>query len=417
MARTARNARLQTRTGRLKLPLDRKLWQQIGPGMSLGYRRGVNSATWYSRIVHDGKPVQQTIGSADDLVDANGADILTYFQAADAVRALADNSKTGLKPKQYTVADAVAAYLEWFKAHRKSLNATRNVFNLHVLPYFSNVPLSSLTTSQLNKWFEELPTRHARWRSSAGRSNIRTNTDPRARKATSNRVLSTFKAALNYAWRNEMVVSDDAWRRVKPFRNVDHPRIRYLSIDETRRLINTCDPDLRQIAQAALLTGCRYGEIAALRVEDFIIDARSIHIRDSKSGKPRNVPLNDEGITFFARACAVRHGNEFMFIHPDGSPWGNSHQIRPMREACERAGIVPAIGFHILRHTYASQLVMAGAPIEVVSVVLGHADTRVTIRHYAHLAPSYVADVVRNALPTLGMIGKDNVVPLGQRSG
>lgn len=40
-----------------------------------------------------------------------------------------------------------------------------------------------------------------------------------------------------------------------------------------------------------------------------------------------------------------------MFTRTDGTPWDKSHQTRPMREACERAGIVPAIGFHILRHT------------------------------------------------------------------
>jgi integrase len=417
MARTARNSQLQTRTSRLKLPLDQKLWQQIGPGMSLGYRRGARSATWYSRIVHDGRHVQQTIGSADDLVDANGVDVLTYFQAADAVRTLADNSKTGLMPKQFTVGDAVAAYLEWYKAHRKGLRNAQIVFNAHILPHFRKTLLASLTTKQISKWFEALPMRRARLRSSARISNIKEDIDLRARKATANRILSNLKAALNFAWRNEMVESDMAWRRVKPFRNVEQPRIRYLSIDETRRLVNACDPDLRQIAQAALLTGCRYGEIAALRVADFSIDARSIHIRDSKSGKPRNVPLNEDGITFFTRACAARHGNDFMFTRTDDSPWDKSHQTRPMREACERASIVPAIGFHILRHTYASQLVMAGAPIEVVSVVLGHSDTRVTIRHYAHLAPSYVADVVRNALPTLGMVDKDNVVSLGQRAG
>jgi integrase len=417
MARTARNHRLQTRISRLELPANRKLWQQIGPGMSLGYRRGARSATWYSRIVHDGAPVQQTIGSADDFVDADGIRVLSYFQAADSVRALATQSKAGLAQKEYTVGDAVTAYLEWYKVHRKSLRHTELVFNAHVLPYFRKAPLASLTTRQLNKWFEALPSRHAKLRSGTARSNIKTDADPRARKSTANRILSTFKAALNYAWRNEMVASDEAWRRVKPFRNVEQPRIRYLSIDETRRLVNACVPDLRQIVQAALLTGCRYGEIAALRVADFSIDARSIHIRDSKSGKPRNVPLNEDGITFFTRTCAARQGNEFMFTHADGSPWGKSHQTRPTREACERAGITPAIAFHILRHTYASQLVMAGAPIEVVSVVLGHSDTRITIRHYAHLAPSYVADVVRNPLPVLGMVERDNVVPLEQRVG
>ena len=60
-----------------------------------------------------------------------------------------------------------------------------------------------------------------------------------------------------------------------------------------------------------------------------------------------------------------------------------------MRHACERADIEPAITFHILRHTYASRLAMRGVPLNVIAKQLGHSDTRMTEKHYAHLAPSY----------------------------
>lgn len=62
------------------------------------------------------------------------------------------------------------------------------------------------------------------------------------------------------------------------------------------------------------------------------------------------------------------------------------------------ARIEPAVSFHILRHTYASVLAMRGVPLGVIAAQLGHADTRMTERHYAHLAPNYVADTVRAAL-------------------
>jgi integrase len=66
-----------------------------------------------------------------------------------------------------------------------------------------------------------------------------------------------------------------------------------------------------------------------------------------------------------------------------------------MREACAAAQIKPAARFNILRHTYASRLAMRGVPMAVIAAQLGHADLRITMRHYAHLAPSYVADTVR----------------------
>ena len=71
-----------------------------------------------------------------------------------------------------------------------------------------------------------------------------------------------------------------------------------------------------------------------------------------------------------------------------------------MLEACERAKIKPAVSFHVLRHTHGSTLAMRGVPMGVIAEQLGHADTRMTEKHYAHLAPSYVADTIRAHFPT-----------------
>jgi integrase len=65
-----------------------------------------------------------------------------------------------------------------------------------------------------------------------------------------------------------------------------------------------------------------------------------------------------------------------------------------MREACAHAGITPAVGFHVLRHTHGSLLAMRAVPMAVIARQLGHADTRMTEKHYAHLAPNYVADTI-----------------------
>jgi integrase len=90
----------------------------------------------------------------------------------------------------------------------------------------------------------------------------------------------------------------------------------------------------------------------------------------------------------------------------------HSHQLRPMLEACKRAKINPAISFHVLRHTHGSTLAMRGVPMGVIAEQLGHADTRMTEKHYAHLAPSYVADTIRANFPTLGIAGDPTVVPI-----
>jgi integrase len=92
-----------------------------------------------------------------------------------------------------------------------------------------------------------------------------------------------------------------------------------------------------------------------LEVVDFNGDAGTVAIRKSKTGKARHVVLTDEGMTFFRSITAGRAGADLMFHRADGRAWDSSNQGRPMREACARAGIVPSIGFHQLRHTWAAE--------------------------------------------------------------
>ena len=200
---------------------------------------------------------------------------------------------------------------------------------------------------------------------------------------------------------------------MKPFRAVETARVRYLSEAECVRLVNACEPAFRNLVRGALLTGCRYSELTAMHVADFNADAGVVTVRESKAGKPRHVVLTDEGQRLFATLTAGKLGtrSDFRRVH-DGGVWGKSHQLRPMLEACARAKIKPAVSFHVLRHTHGSTLAMRGVPMGVIAEQLGHADTRMTEKHYAHLAPSYVADTIRAHFPTLGIAGETTVTAI-----
>jgi integrase len=112
------------------------------------------------------------------------------------------------------------------------------------------------------------------------------------------------------------------------------------------------------LVQAALETGCRYGEFTRLQVTDFNPDSGTIHILSSKSGKPRHAFLTEDGTAFFKDICARRAGDTLMFVHSNGKPWKASQQGRPMDEVNVRAKLSPRITFHGLRHTWASLAVM-----------------------------------------------------------
>ena len=162
------------------------------------------------------------------------------------------------------------------------------------------------------------------------------------------------------------------------------------------------------------MTGCRYGELTALLVRDYKADAGAIHIRVSKSGKPRHVVLTDEGREFFTALTAGKAADTRLFLRADGGNWNTSHQHRPFKSACKIAKI-GVITYHELRHTYASRLIMGGAQLAVVAAQLGHSDTRMVEKHYGHMAPSYIADTVRASFGKIGIVKPTNVVSAARR--
>lgn len=414
MARSARSPRLETRNARAKLKArEAPYWQTIGPGHQVGYRKGKKHSTWKARWRNPetDERRQANLGAADDHTGADGVDTLTFWQAQEAARAFfaecerdANNGRD--KGAPYTVADAINDYLEDLAHTGGDVDSTRRRAERDILPSLGDVEARKLTGDAIKQWMRDLANTPAKARAKAdGTMQYRTTTGgdaQRRRRSSANRTLTILKAALNHAWRTGKVDSDAAWRTVRPFPKADAARVRYLSLDECRRLLNASEPDFRALVRGALLTGCRYGELAALDVADFDRDAAAIHIKDSKSGKARYVYVSDEGMAFFNAQSAGRPADAPMFVKADGTRWGKSHAQRPLARACEAARIDTAITFHELRHTYASQAIMAGAPLMVVATNLGHADTRMVEKHYGHLAHSYVRDTIRKTAPSIG---------------
>lgn len=448
MPRTVTDTPLTTRAARERLVVRHQAyWRGIEAGAALGYRKGATGGQWLVRLADPaagGGYRQAALGRADDALKADGVEVFDFRQAEAKARewiARQHRIRAGMEPEPaaapaapYTVAEAAADYLAEFAARGgKSLMQTRQAIAAHILPALGDVPVARLTRERIKAWHRALAAAPARLRAKKGElrhREARDNPDaPRRRRATANRLLTVLKALLNHA-RAEGKVScpQDAWAGVKPFREADAPKVRYLLDDECSRLVNACPADFRELVTAALLTGMRYGEMAAMKAGDFDPQAGTVNVPRSKGGKARHIVLTDEGRALFAclaagtAAAARLFGREAMVKQAtrdapavtERRAWGKSDQFRLMRAACAAARIAPAVSFHILRHTYASRLAMRGVPLPVIAAQLGHADTRMTERHYAHLAPSYVADTVRAAFGTLGIVAPSNVAPIAR---
>jgi integrase len=417
MPRRVRNYDLETREARRKLK-QRTLpyWTRLSEGLHLGYRRNAHGqGKWVVRhylgkvrSTYRGQDSikdyeKRTFAEADDYSDANGVSILTFDQAQARARELL-NERVITKVGPYTVQRCIADYVAFLKTQGKDHKGAETRANALIVPELGRVEVAALTSAQLRQWLSDVAHSGARLRTASGQpQRFKPITDERARKTTANRILSIFKAALNHAYREERVASRDAWTRVKPFPGVSGVRLRYLSIAEAKRLINTSGGDLRTLVQCALQTGCRLSEILRLTVGDFNKDTGTVHVRQSKSGKERHVVLTDEGATFFDQLCAGRMGDERLL-----TLWNKSAVSRQMREAVARAHIFPSITFHGLRHTWASLAIMNGVPLQVIAQNLGHVDTRMVEHHYGHMARSHVVDAIRAGAPRFG-IARSNV--------
>ena len=419
MGRAVRDTRLDTREARLRLAVRKEpYWRLISEGAHLGYYRGERVGKWVARFRKTGGSggyLKATLGEADDIRNADGESILTFKQADEAARLWFEAKVRGdRKAGPYTVGDALDDYLANFD--RKSLDGTRLRIEALIRPALGEVDANALTTKQISDWHRARAATAARLRTGKRREQqlrpLDDDESKRRRKSTANRDLTVLKAALNEAYRKGKIRSDEAWRKVKPFAKVEGVKLRYLSDDEVRRLVNAVDVDIRPLVQAALLTGARYGELGAIKVQDVDLSAGTVWMMDTKAGKPRVAYLESEGLSLFTQASAGKKGHEIVFSRPDGQPWKSSQQGRRLRDACVKANISPPAGFHDLRRTYGARLAVRGVPMAVIAEALGHADDRVTRRHYAHLAPSYVADTVRAHAAGLGIVEASNLVKL-----
>jgi integrase len=430
MARTLKDAKLDTREARRRLEKRREPhWRSISEGLAIGYRRGSKGGTWIARHYspENGRRYL-AIGTADDVADADDVHVLAFAEAQERARKwfadLAGQDGGISRNSAYTVADAMDDYLRFLESDGRSKHSVADARcrdQAFIRSELGKVKLAALTADRIRRWRDELVKTAPRVRSAKGKEQkYRKLSDDedarRARRASANRTWTTLRSALNHAFRERKVSSDLAWRTIKPFRNVDSARIRYLKVAEAKRLINASDREFRPVVQAALATGARYGELIRLEAQDFNPDAGTLAIRKSKTGKAHHIVLTDEGMSLFRALTTGQRGQELILRKSNGEPFGMSHQNRPMLDACGRAKIKPRISFHGLRHTWASLAVMNGMPLMVVARNLGHADTRMVEKHYSHLAPSYIADAIRTAAPRFGIKADRKVVSIGTRA-
>ena len=295
-------------------------------------------------------------------------------------------------------------YEPWVTEHRKNHKETlariRRNFGF----------LNDKTLTDINAWVIE------KWRSERLRKKVT--------KETLNRDIAALKAAISKAVDWE-IINQHPLAKLKPLKLDKTGKVRYLSDSEEiklRKALTARDTKLKAqrdnfnewrrqrgyaplpslqgrlyadhlspIVLLTMNTGLRRGEIFNLKWEQVNFHTKTLTVEgaSAKSGDTRHIPLNSEAIGAL-KAWRKQSENDLVF------PGNNQNKLTTIKTAWRTLmteAKIKNFRFHDLRHSFASNLVMKGVPLNTVRELLGHADLKTTLR-YAHLAPDHKADAV-----------------------
>ena len=248
-----------------------------------------------------------------------------------------------------------------------------------ILPAFGRMPLDRIGPEDVAAWFDAAS---------------------RDRPGAANRALEILRAMMNRA---------EEWGLREPgtnpclgiAKNPGKQVARFLDADELARLGRALDahearwPEAVAAIRLLALTGCRRSEVLNLRWRDIGEDA--IRLLDSKTG-PRAVPLGEAARTLIKALPGPRDPDACLFPrHAEGR--GIWILTNCWRAACADAKL-GLLRLHDLRHTAASQAVMAGENLPLVGKLLGHRRHRTTAG-YAHLADAHLVEAAEKVGSTI----------------
>ena len=206
-------------------------------------------------------------------------------------------------------------------------------------------------------------------------------------EASINHFLSTLSTCLKTAVDLGIIKSIPRIKRLR----VAPDKFDYLTEEEAELLLAHAEGLIKEMIIFALKTGVRFGELIALDWNDVDFQEKQITIRRSivrgimggtKSNKIRYIPLIQSVSDMLIKRSK---DNGFVFLR-NGKPFTQHYCCKKLYQACRKSGL-RKIGWHKLRHTFASHLAQRGINVQTIKELLGHASIMTTMR-YAHLSPS-----------------------------
>lgn len=406
---------------------DTPFWYSIKTARHIGIHKPDNRiCNWTARIfTKDRKYKQKCVGPA---INSGRGQVsfevalqraFEWFETGN-VRSLATTARPKGRTTKvnfcpigdvYSVGHALNDYTEWTQIARSEGGHYNNLMmiNYHLAPWFLHIPLENFNATHLKQLAVRVLSTPPKQGFSAYRKQIAPTELSAAevikRKRTFNALVTILKMAFRYAWDCGKIESERPFRSLKRVSVVHVARRVFLNRDECHRLLTFCTPALKKLVLASLYTGCRVGELSRMTVEDVGRIGFGVYVGAFKRSPARFVFLPDEGMAFFLSQCEGKAKRDLLFRTDTGKVW-KKHHTNLFRRAVSKADLPRELVFHGLRHTYASDLVRSGVPLDMVARQLGHSNTRTVIETYGHFAEHHREQLVRHCFSSLSANNK-----------
>ena len=352
-------------------------------------------------------------------------------------RQLQYDDKNYVEPSSQTLEEYLLFWLDSLDSFNtvrpKTLSRYEEIVKKHLNPALGSVSLAELQPIQITRYYKE-SLRNGRRQTKGGLSNT-----------TVRQHHSVLRRALESAVRQKLIPENPAASAERPKENPK--QIRSLTIEELTALLQRLASSyIHTPSYLGAMTGARQSELLGLKWVDIDFDNGYIYINralhwgqntgwyfdeklKSKSAK-RTIEVEGEVMEYLLKVRNEQDLNKALLgesyqdyglvcCKADGSPLISYNVSRRFTTIAKSLGLKD-VTFHVLRHTFATQLLAAGVPVNDVSKLLGHAKPETTVNIYGHALPTMkkkAADIMRNLVHGSGKLSENNRVANGWQNG
>lgn len=288
-----------------------------------------------------------------------------------------------------TFAEIQKTLLGYFEARHGATTARVDKGRLaRVVTHFGTRPIREITAGDVADFLTGLKSERA--------NRPQGKEPPPASAASRNRYASLLSVAFRFA-------VEKGYARANPVKGLPRSReakraVPFLAATDVDRIVATA-PDARLACLLRVLadTGLRRSEVGRLEWRDVDLVRGVLVVRQSKSGRPREVPLTGPAHRAFAALHEQRGAVPLAgpyFVWPEIDAKGLDSVTAAFKRLRTRAGF-PSLRLHDLRHGFCSRLAQAGVPMPTIAALAGHESIVTTMRYASHLPDGATADAIR----------------------